>query len=243
MVLQSIQIRNNLQLLVFCEATQILGTSRVCFSWTNIMIQLYGSIWMDIIHRAPRATIWCTPTAQLWITSPLFPMIPYESHRYSKFNLNSLPLLYTRYRHLGYLLSQNLLTNRAMQSKLLSKISSDASDSLPSTVIVVSFWTRGNSTILNQLDTGSIMVRAMKSMTEPSLPLRVYGPTRSTHSVLHGVVITVVGSRCPYLSFCFLLTWHVLHDFVIDRMVVLIPFQYIVTCVVSSRRMCPGCCR
>ncbi len=44
---------------------------------------------------------------------------------------------------------------------------------LPSTVIVLSCWTRGNSTISNQLDAGSIMVRAMKSMTEPSLPLRV----------------------------------------------------------------------
>jgi hypothetical protein len=42
-----------------------------------------------------------------------------------------------------------------------------------STVIVLSRQTRGNFTISNQLDAGSIMVRAMKSMTEPSLPLRV----------------------------------------------------------------------
>ncbi len=100
-------------------------------------------------------------------------LIPYESHRYLTFNLNSLPLLYTKYRHLGYLLNPNLLTSRAMQSELLSKISLDASNSLPSTVIVLSHWTRGNSTILNQLDAGSIMVRAMKSVAEPSLPLRV----------------------------------------------------------------------
>ena len=53
----------------------------------------------------------------------------------------------------------------------------------------------------------------------------------------------VLGGRCPYLSFHFLLTWYVLHDFVIDRMVVLIPFQYTVACIVSSRRVCPGCCR
>ncbi len=99
-------------------------------------------------------------------------LIPYESRRYSKFNLNLPPLSYTRYCHLGYLLNQNLLTSRAMQSELLSKISSDASNSLPSTVIVLSHRIRGNSTILNQLDVGSIMVRAMKSMTEPSyLPL------------------------------------------------------------------------
>ena len=122
-------------------------------------------------------------------------LIPYGSHRYSKFNLNSLSLLYTKYQHLGYLLNQNLLTNHAMQSELLSKISSDASGSLPSTVIVLSSWTKGNSTISNQLDVGSIMVRAMKSMSEPSLPLRVYGPTRSTHSVLHGVVMTDLGGH------------------------------------------------
>ena len=170
-------------------------------------------------------------------------LIPYESHQYLKFNLNSLPLSYTRYRHLGYLLNQNLLTNRALQSELLLKISSATSNSLPLTCVVLSHLTSGNSTILNQLDAGSIMVRAMKSMTEPSLPLRVYGPTRSTHNVLHGVVIMVLGGRCPYLSFRFLLTWHVLQDFVIDRMVVLIPFQYIVACIVFSRCVCPGCCR
>jgi len=170
-------------------------------------------------------------------------LIPYESHRYSKFSLNSLPLSYTRYRHLGYLLNQNLLTNRAIQSELLPEISSATIDSLLLTCVVLSHLTSGNSTISNQLDAGSIMVRAMKSMTEPSLPLRVYGPTRSTHKVLHVVVIMVLGGRCPYLSFRFLLTWHVLQDFVIDRMVVLIPFQYIVACIVSSRRLCPGCCR
>ena len=162
-------------------------------------------------------------------------LMPYESHRYSKFNLNSLPLSYTRYQHLGYLHNQNLLTNHAMQSELLSKTSSDASNSLPSTVILLSCRTRGNSTISNQMDVGSIIVRAIESMTEPPLPLRVYGPTRSTHNILHGVVITVLGGRCLYLSFRFLLTWHALNDFVIDQIVVLIPFQYIVACIVSSR--------
>ncbi len=167
-------------------------------------------------------------------------LIPYESHRYSQFNLNSLPLSYTKYQHLGYLLNQILLASHAMQSELSSKISSDASNSLLSTVIVLSRQTRGDSTILNQLDVGSIMVRAMKSMTEPSLPLRVYGPMRSTHNVLHGVVIMVLGGKCPYLSFRLVLTSHALHDFVIDRMVVCIPFQYIVACIVSSRQCVQG---
>jgi len=39
----------------------------------------------------------------------------------------------------------------------------------------------GNSTTSSQLEVGSIMVRAIKSIDEPSLPLRVYGPMRSTH--------------------------------------------------------------
>ncbi len=151
---------------------------------------------------------------------------------------------YTRYQHREYLLNQTLLTSHTMQSEHMSKISLDASDYLPSTVIVLSCRTRGNSTILNQLDMGSIIVRAMKSMTEPSLPLRVYyGPTRSTHNCFHGVVITILGLRCPYLSFRFLLTWHVLHDLVIAWTAVLIPFQYIIACIISSRCVCPGCCR
>ncbi len=36
------------------------------------------------------------------------------------------------------------------------------------------------------------------------------------------------------LSFRFLLTWHALHDFVSDRIVVRILFQYIVAFIVSS---------
>ncbi len=102
---------------------------------------------------------------------------------------------------------------------------------------------RGNSTILNQLIAGSIIVRAIKSMIVPSLPLRVQGPLRSTHNALHGTVITVLGGRCPYLSFCFLLSWHALHDFVRDQIEVRMPFQYIVALIVSSSWVCPGCCR
>ncbi len=61
----------------------IFWVHQVCFSWANIMIQLYGSIWMDFIYRAPRATIRRTPTAQPWITLPLFPMIMYCNVLYS----------------------------------------------------------------------------------------------------------------------------------------------------------------
>jgi len=44
------------------------------------------------------------------------------------------------------------------------------------------------------------MVRAMKSIEEPSSPLNVYGPTRSTQRASHGVLITILDGRCPY--FC-----------------------------------------
>ena len=47
----------------------------------------------------------------------------------------------------------------------------------------------------------------------------------------------------PTLSCTFLFTWQVLHDFVMDRMVLLILFQYIADFIVSLRRVCPGCWR
>jgi hypothetical protein len=58
----------------------------------------------------------------------------------------------------------------------------------------------GNSTTLNQLEAGLIMVRAMKSIDKPSLPLSVYGPMRLTQKASHGVLITILGGKCPY--FC-----------------------------------------
>ncbi len=60
-----------------------------------------------------------------------------------------------------------------MRSEVLSKISSMIDDSLLLTVIVFSQWTKGSSTTLNQLVAGLIIVRAIKSMIVPSLPLRV----------------------------------------------------------------------
>jgi hypothetical protein len=58
----------------------------------------------------------------------------------------------------------------------------------------------GNSTTSNQLEAGSIIARAMTSIDKPSLPLSVYGPTRSTQRASHGVLITILGGECPY--FC-----------------------------------------
>ncbi len=123
-------------------------------------------------------------------------LTPYESHRCSKCNLNSLPLSYIKYLQRGYLHNQVLFTRHAMRSELLSNISSLLSNSLPLIFIVRCLVTTGSSTISNQLEAGSIMVRAMKSICEPSLPLRVYGPMRWTHKASQGIPITDFAGRC-----------------------------------------------
>ena len=101
--------------------------------------------------------------------------IPYDSHRCSKCNLNLDLLSYIKYCHHGYLINQVLFTNCVILLELLSKISSNFSSSLPLMFIIHSHLTKDSSTILNQLETGSIMVRAIKSICKLSLPLIVYG--------------------------------------------------------------------
>jgi hypothetical protein len=76
-----------------------------------------------------------------------------------------------------------------------------------------------SSAISNRLEAGLIMVRAIKSICELSLHLRVYGLMSSTYKHYQGFVMTVFGGRCPYLSDRLLLTWQDLQDFVSDRMV------------------------
>ncbi len=121
-----------------------------------------------------------------------------------KCNLNSNPLWYIKYWHLGYLNNQILLTNQLIWSDDLSKICSLIVLSLPLTFQVINCMIVGNSTTLNQLEAGLIMVRAMKSIDEPSSPLRVYGPTRLTHKASHGVLITILDGRCPYFCVFFI---------------------------------------
>ena len=108
---------------------------------------------------------------------------------------------------------------------------------------VLSDSNTGSSTISNQLLAGSIIVRHIKSICVPSLPLRVYGPIRSTHNASHGVVIATLVGSFPYFSFLRLLVYQEWHFLTYDRTVVRIPFQYIAAFNVSSRRVCPGCWR
>ncbi len=58
----------------------------------------------------------------------------------------------------------------------------------------------GCSTTSSQLEAGSIMVRVIKSIDDPSVPLRVYGPMRSTHRASEGMLSTILDGRCPYFS-------------------------------------------
>ncbi len=145
---------------------------------------------------------WCTwsnmPFACGFLIVVGLCLIPYDSHRYSKCSLNSLPLSYIKWRHRGYLHNQVLFTNLAIRSEVLSNILSAINSSLPLTVCRRSCLNTGNSAILNQLEAGSIMVRAIKSICKLSLPLRMYGPMRSTHKHPQGFVMTVFGGRCPY---------------------------------------------
>ena len=46
----------------------------------------------------------------------------------------------------------------------------------------------------NQLEAGSTIVRHIKSISVLSLPLRVYGPMRSTHNASQGFVMTNLGA-------------------------------------------------
>jgi hypothetical protein len=62
-----------------------------------------------------------------------------------------------------------------MRSEVLSEISSMIDDSSSLTVIVFSQRTKGSSTTSNQLVAGLIIVRGIKSMIVPSLPLRGKG--------------------------------------------------------------------
>ena len=130
-----------------------------------------------------------------------------------------------------------------MQSEVLSKILLAVSSFMPLTLCLCNQGIMGSFPISKQLEAGSVMVRAIKSISKLSLPLRVYGTMRSTHKHFQGLLMTVLGGRCPYLSFQVLFVWQVLQDLVIDQMMIHIPFLYITASIFSLRHVCPGCCR
>ncbi len=111
------------------------------------------------------AKTWCTHSNIAFICGFLImvglSLMPYDSHKYSKFSLNSLPSMYIKYWHCGYWLNQILLTNCTIQFKLSSKITSTIDDYLPLATLVFSWQTNCSSTILNQWDWSSWEPRSL----------------------------------------------------------------------------------
>ncbi len=85
------------------------------------------------------------------------------------------------------------------------------------------------------------LVLHARQLNQPDdMPLGVYKTKKGKSIYLTGNKIDEL-LRKPYFSVRPLLTWHDLHDFVMDRMVVCIPFQYIAAFIVPLRRSCPWC--
>ena len=91
--------------------------------------------------------------------------------------------------------------------------------------------------ISNQPIAGSIKVRHIKSNTVTSCPLRMYGPTRSRHSVSQGFWITSLAGSLPFLWLCCLLAWYFLLFLTYDQVILYIPFHYN-----AMQRVSFGCC-
>ncbi len=103
--------------------------------------------------------------------------------------------------------------------------------------------TTGSSTTLNQLEAGSIIVRHMKSISVPSLPLSVYGPIKLMHTVSQGVIVASFVGIFPYFCERLLFTWQEQQFLIYEHTVECICFQNIEALSVSLRRVFPGCCR
>ncbi len=138
---------------------------------------------LDVHNMFPR-TAWIRSSiafACAFLTLDGLRFIPHILHRDRKWTLNLLPLLYIMYWQRGYLLNQVLYTRLLIWAELLSKIVSttivffEYVTFLPLHVggTAVTRSTGGSSNILNQLVAELIMVRHMKSILEPSCPLRV----------------------------------------------------------------------
>ena len=108
---------------------------------------------------------------------------------------------------------------------------------------IVVYSATGNSTILNQNAAGSIIVRHIKSMSVQSLPCRVYGPIRSTHTASHGVVMTNLVGSFPYCLDCLLFNLTGLTVLTYEQTVCCMLVQHITALSVSSKCVLPGCCK
>ena len=168
--------------------------------------QLYV-VWLAWLRSSKAFTYWFFDAG--WLT-----LLPCGSTRLGRedwirshcriLNSNIMDICWTRSYTLGYWSVQRFV-----------KIKSASLVFLFVTLLpLVSLWSFGSSTISNQLVAGSIIVRHIKSILEPSLPLRVYGPIRSTHNAAQGVVMASLGGTWPYFWLCLLFTWQDLQDLI-----------------------------
>ena len=104
----------------------------------------------------------------------------------------------------------------------------------------------GSSTISisNQMEFGSNIVRHIRQFLSHLLPFESVWSYRSTHKTSQGFVMTSNVGKFPYLCLCrFIYVTSATVVLTCDRMVCIIPVRYIAACNVSSRHVCPGCCR
>ena len=144
---------------------------------------------------------------------------------------------YIMYRQCGYLLNQVLYTRLLICTDDLLKVVTASLVyllwhvtflPLPKILGEVAFLTDGSSTIPNQ----SILVRHMKSILDPSLPVSVYGPLRLTHNAFHGIIMTSLGVTWLYFWQCLLYFWQDLQSLTYDWMV--LPILSITSQISSS---------
>ena len=169
--------------------------------------------------------------------------MPYESHRASKWSLNSLPLSYIMCRQRGYLLNQVLLTKVLIMLEDLSKYAS----LVFIMYLCLNLTLRGRGKFhyrqFYNFEPARSGIRHMKSISVPSLPRSMYGLIKSTHTASQGVIVTIIVGSFPYFCERLLFTWHDLQFLTYDCTVERMCFQYIAALSVSSRRLFPGCCR
>ena len=182
-----------------------------CVAWcvlqiaqaTEVSMSLHGSTWSKVyfcgsLVRSMSPSTWWTHSSMAFacgfFTEVGVGFIAKSCKGGKKSFLNSVPLSKMTFLGRGYLASHVVLNNWL--------------------ILALDFSFSGSSIISNQPVAGSIKVIVIKVRSLPVLLVTVYGPTKSTHTMSHGVVAAVLCSNFPYFFFVFLYFWHVLYLFI-----------------------------
>ena len=98
----------------------------------------------------------------------------------------------------------------------------------------------GSSTIFNHSDSGSIIVRHIKSITLPSFFFKVHGLNKLTHAYFQENIRACFGGSFQYLCLCIVPFWNILHVFTYSLTSWRNVLQYIVVMSISSSCVWPG---